>query len=54
MASGWEVIGVAPPPLSSYTQCGCLVSGITSIMEGVCVPWSAPLPSTFTSRVAGY
>ena len=34
MASGWEVSGAAPPPLSAYTHCGCLVSGMTSINYG--------------------
>ena len=54
MASGWEVSGAAPPLLSAYTHCGCLVSVMTSIMERACVPWTAPLPSMFTRRLAGY
>ena len=55
MASGWEVSGAAPlPSQRTCTHCGCLVSGITSIMEGACVPWSVPLPIKHVHQKLGW
>ena len=51
MASGWEVSGAAPPPLSAYTHCGYLVSGMTSIMEVACVPWDSTIAKYVHQKV---